>query len=417
LIIAAPSSGSGKTTVTLGLLAALRESGVKVASAKVGPDYIDPRFHETATDLPCYNIDGWAMNDSLIRALLGSLEAELIMIEGVMGLFDGPEQGKGSTADIAAALSLPVVLVIDAEGQSQSAAATVRGFATHREDVKVAGVIFNKVRSERHGHMLNDAIGALGIPVLGHVYRETELHLPGRHLGLVQADEHEALPKFIRAAAATMKSSIDLAMLHRLASPVHTTHDRIPITPLGQRIAIARDAAFAFAYPHFLQAWRQAGSELSFFSPLADEAPAEADAIFLPGGYPELHAGRLAAAGTFLSALRNTDALVYGECGGFMVLGDYLIDAEGHRHGMAGLLPLGTSFATRRLHLGYRELSQNGALPFPRTLHGHEFHYSTIDFQGEADWLFQAADACGRDLGQIGLRRGRVMGSYAHVIA
>jgi cobyrinic acid a,c-diamide synthase len=193
------------------------------------------------------------------------------------------------------------------------------------------------------------------------------------------------------------------------------TREALP--PLGQRIAIARDAAFAFAYPHLLHQWHRSGASLSFFSPLANEpAEPDADAIFLPGGYPELHAARLSANAAFLAGLRMSKGLIYGECGGYMVLGEALVDARGTSHAMAGLLPVVTSFANRKLHLGYRQLTPEPGAPWSSPLRGHEFHYSSIVQEGAADRLFSARDAAGRDLAPMGLRRGRVMGSYAHAI-
>ena len=418
VVIAAPSSGSGKTLLTLGLLRALRDRGLRVASAKVGPDYIDPRFHEAATGLPCFNLDPWAMPAPVIHGLLQDLgrDADLIIIEGVMGLFDGPQGAAGSTADLAAALNLPIILTVDARHQSQSVAALVHGFATFRPALRLAGVILNRVASSRHEAMLRDC---LGNQVLGAVRQSEQLLLPSRHLGLVQAGEHEGLERFISSAASAVARETDIETLLAILSEVPDSskmHESLP--PLGQTIAVARDQAFAFAYPHLLHHWQKAGATIRPFSPLADEAPdPAADAIFLPGGYPELHAGTLAASRRFVDGLRAAGGLVYGECGGFMVLGEALVDAEGNHHAMAGLLPLTTSFAERRLHLGYRQLRPRPGAPWSRPLRGHEFHYSTIAAEGAADRLFEAQDAAGAALPAMGLRRGHIMGSYAHVIS
>ena len=423
LVIAAPSSGSGKTLVTLGLLRALARAGHKVGSAKAGPDYIDPRFHEAATGQPCVNLDAWAMRPELVGDLAARAAENkaLVVLEGVMGLFDGAETGEGSTADLAGMLGFPIILVVDALRQSQSAAALVRGFAGHRADCRIAGVIFNKVATDRHESILRTAMEPLGIPVLGCVRNVYELEVPSRHLGLVQAGEHENLERFIETAADMVTAAIDLDALSGLADGgMAGPSGAADLAPLGQKIAVADDKAFAFTYPHLLASWRRAGAEISAFSPLNDEAPAaDADAIYLPGGYPELHAGKLAANARFLNGLRSaaeTGTLVYGECGGFMVLGDVLTDADGHSHKMSGLLSVVTSFEKRKLHLGYRQLTCLGPLPFGTRLRGHEFHYSTLISQGKGEALFQAADAAGRDLGEIGLRAGRVMGSYAHII-
>ena len=423
LVIAAPASGSGKTIVTLALLRALKQQGVAAASAKIGPDYIDPRFHEAATGRACFNLDGWAMAPDTLMGLAAEIgaDAELVLIEGVMGLFDGPEEGHGSTADIAEALKLPVILTIDCSHQAQSIAALVHGFRTHRPALSVPAVILNRVASARHADMLRKALAASDVVVLGAVPRDMSLVLPSRHLGLVQAGEHENLAGFLDRAVASVAAHIDMKALSALARPIAPAPARPPLPPLGQRMAIARDDAFAFLYPHLLQGWRRQGAELSFFSPLADEPPAaEADAVYLPGGYPELHAERLSKAETFLGGLRAAarhDRLIYGECGGYMVLGQALIAADGEAHGMACLLPVTTSFARRKLHLGYRRLEHEGALPWPKVLKGHEFHYSMIENQDAEPPLFRASDASARDLGAMGLRSNRVMGSYAHVIA
>lgn len=423
-MIAAPASGSGKTLVTAAILAAFRARGEAVAAAKVGPDYIDPRFHAVASGMACYNLDAWAMRPATLSGLFDGVcrSADLVVVEGVMGLFDGPVRGRGSTADVAAKLGLPVVLVIDASRQGQSVAALARGFSDFRHDVEVAGVILNRVASERHARMLEFAVREANVPVLGVVPRDDSLALPSRHLGLVQAEEHADLAEFLRRAADVIGRSLELGKLRNLARPpAHRPSGARMLPPLGQRIAVASDRAFAFAYPHLLDGWRAQGVEILPFSPLANEAPdAAADAVYLPGGYPELHAGALTAAAAFHAGLKSAadrGALVYGECGGFMVLGEGLTDVSGERHAMAGLLPLETSFADRKLNLGYRRMTHRDALPLPQTLRGHEFHYSTVKQAGEAEALFEAVeDAYGDRLGAQGLKRGRVMGSYMHVI-
>ncbi len=429
LIIAAPASGSGKTLVTLGLLRHLRDSGTAVASAKIGPDYIDPAFHAAASGRHCVNLDPWAMRPATISAGLRDTAdgAALLILEGVMGLFDGARLDEGSTAEVAQSTGWPVVLVVDAGAQGASAAAVVRGFAQHRANVTVATVIFNRVGSPRHAEILHAAMAAdlPQIPVLGCVPRLSDLSLPERHLGLVQAREHPNLERFLKTAAEAMATHLDISRLKGLARPARLADDggTPALPPLGRRIALARDDAFAFVYPHILAGWHRAGAEIIEFSPLADAPPdATADAVYLPGGYPELHAGRLAGNSNFLDGLRSAaerGATVLGECGGYMVLGDGLIDGTGARHTMAGLLSLETSFAERRLHLGYRRahvfgdgpLGQAGAL-----LRGHEFHYAKVVDLGAGDPLFAVEDATGIDRGKVGQRRGNVMGSFIHLI-
>lgn len=431
LIVAAPSSGAGKTTVTLGLLRHLTRSGTAVVSAKVGPDYIDPAFHAAATGKPCRNLDAWAMRDATLAGLLGDLasDGEVVVCEGVMGLFDGAgSQSSGSTADLAARLGWPVVLVVDIARQAASAAAVLRGFATHRSDVTVAGVIANRASGERHARLALDAMASAmpGVVRLGWLPRRDALRVPERHLGLVQAREHPALSAFLDAAADDVAAHLDVAGLVALAQParapaVDAAAALVP--PLGQAIAVARDDAFAFAYPALLAAWQRAGAVLSFFSPLGDEAPADgADAVYLPGGYPELYAGRLAANERFLGGLRiaaGRGAFVYGECGGYMALGRGLVDRDGTGHAMAGLLPLESSFAAPRLHLGYRRARLLGDSPFGaagQQMRGHEFHYATTIDEGPGPALFAIADADGRALGEAGRVAGRVMGSFVHLI-
>jgi cobyrinic acid a,c-diamide synthase len=430
LVIAAPRSGSGKTTLTLGLLAALRARGIAVAPAKTGPDYIDTAILGRAAGSEAANLDPWAMSPARLNRLASdhAVDADLLLVEGVMGLFDGAADGTGSTGDLAATLGLPVILVVDAERQSQSIAPLVMGFANWRPEVKIAGVIVNRAASTRHEAMLRAALAATGIPLLGVIPRRDNLSLPDRHLGLVLPDEISGFDAMVAAAAEAVSDFVDLNLLLGLSAPLIFAPPREgyaaptgvhSLAPLGQRIAIARDDAFAFLYPHWLHDWRTAGAELTFFSPLAGETPAaEVDAIFLPGGYPELHGARLAAASGFkagLVAARDRGALIYGECGGFMVLGETLTDKSGATHQMAGLLPVATRIDRPKRTLGYRRLTHASPLPWPQNLNGHEFHYSSVK-QTRSTPLFAAADALGEVLPPMGAVDGRVMGSYAHVI-
>lgn len=429
LMIAAPSSASGKTTVTLGLLRALRHAGHPIAPGKAGPDYIDPAFHAAASGEVCLNFDPWAMRQELLlaNAALHMSGGKVLVIEAMMGLFDGAADGKGSAADLASILGLSVVLVIDCARASHSIAALVSGFANFRVDTRIVGVILNRVGSARHEAMLRDALAAIRMPVFAVIRTDKALTLPERHLGLVQAGEHGELDAFIERAAATVAGECDLDLLMRTARhiPDRTSEANIVrLAPLGQRIAVARDVAFSFCYEHMLMGWRRRGAEISFFSPLADEGPAgDADAVYLPGGYPELHAQRLAASLRFKAGMRDAEArgaLIFGECGGYMTLGEALVDAEGKRHEMLRMLPVVTSFATRRRQLGYRRVKPVDGSLFSEPMTAHEFHYATIVSEDLADGgcvrLFQACDALGEPLGEVGLRRGRVAGSYIHLI-
>ena len=465
-IVAGTASSDGKTLITLGLLGAFKAQGLRVASAKAGPDYIDPTFHERITGKPTYNLDSWAFNRSTLVRLMeqASAQADLLIVEGVMGLFDGITGGTGSTAHLATTLGLPVVLVVDAGGTGQSLGATVRGFIVQAEKagVQIAGIIANRIGSPRHLALLREGleqaeVAEAKVPLLGAIPNDPLLQLPLRHLGLIPASEQTALDSAISRATELVAQNCDLATIENLAASVpptvsltvpDTVRESVPeststqsplrghefhyattvkedtsnasplfrisdavgtdlgtsglrkdsvcgsfvhlLTPfaphelIGQEaeeqkiksqakpiqsttiatiISIAKDQAFAFAYPHLLDYWHSNGAKIHFFSPLADEAPApDADFIFLPGGYPELHAATLAKASRFKQALReaasrtNSKVLIYGECGGYMTLGESLTDAEGKKHPMVGLLPLETSFQHRKLHLGYRQL-------------------------------------------------------------
>jgi cobyrinic acid a,c-diamide synthase len=430
LVIAAPGSGSGKTTLTLALLRHFARSGVRVASMKVGPDYIDPAFHCAASGRPCYNVDLWGMRAPTVQGVVdcASRDADLIIAEGVMGLFDGAVTDEGSTADVAAHTGWPVILVVDAQGMAASAAAVVRGFATHRDDVEIAGVIFNRIGSDRHRDILRACIEPLGIPMLGALRRNGTLELPGRHLGLVQAGELEGLSTFLDAAADAVSVEVDTNALQQLARPVGNAHRNSggAIPPLGKRIAVATDIAFGFCYPYVLERWRACGASIHPFSPLANEGPSpDADAVFLPGGYPELHASTLAANSRFLSGLHdavNRGATIFGECGGYMVLGETLTDAQGSTHRMAGLLPVTTSFERPKLHLGYRDVQltehgQAGPMAHCGTkFRGHEFHYASVVASGSDKSLFDCRSARGEHLGLSGHVNGNVAGSFIHLI-
>ena len=453
LILAAPSSGSGKTSLTFGLLAALRAEGTVAQGFKTGPDYIDPQFHRIAAGRPCPNLDPWAMRPQTVLDTLqqGSVGADLCLIEGVMGLFDGVPGpvgtrdttdttgttgtvgmgGNASTASLAKSLDLPVVLIVDAKGQSQSVAALVRGFADFDPGLHLAGVILNRVGSDRHRALLSEALATHvpQVPVLGAVPRLPWLGWPGRHLGLTLPDELPDMPAQADRLAQLLPDCIDLDALQRAAGPLPDrprATDRLPTSalatdpgllfPAGARVAIARDEAFSFVYPHWLGSGE---ARVETFSPLANEAvPDGCDFIFLPGGYPELHAGRLATANVFLASLREHHARatpIYGECGGYMVLGQAMT-VNGTRHAMAGLLPVVTHYsdgASRRL--GYRSITAPEDFWAGPRLKGHEFHASTAEELEPAN-LFSAWDSSDKNLGRQGHRNGNTLGSYLHII-
>jgi len=430
LIVAAPRSGAGKTTVALGLMRAFACRGIAVQPFKCGPDYIDPAFHAVAAGRPSCNLDTWAMSKSTLAALVSSDAGvtDLAIVEGVMGLFDGAagdgQAGRGSTADLAALLGWPVVLVLDVAGQSETAAAIAAGCAGYRDDISVAGVILNNVASARHLDLIRPAFDRVGIRLFGAVGRDERLVLPARHLGLVQAIETDDLERRLDDIADVIEAAVDLDGVRGTAraSRLATLPATAALPPPGQRIALARDRAFSFHYPHLLAHWREAGADVRPFSPLADEQPDPgADVVWLPGGYPELHAGALAGASRFHAGLRmlaGRGVAIHGECGGYMVLGQGMVDQSGQRHAMAGLLALETTFARRRLHLGYRRARLRSRCPLGAAgteILGHEFHYASVLSSGDEP-LVECRDAGGKIMLESGARRGAVSGTFFHFI-
>jgi cobyrinic acid a,c-diamide synthase len=429
LVVAASHSGAGKTTATAGLLRAFARRGVRVQPFKCGPDYIDPAFHGVAAGRPSYNLDTWAMTPGTLADLVSrhAAAADLAIVEGVMGLFDGvaePGQtARGSTADLVALLGWPVVLVLDVTGQTETAAAVAAGCARYRDDVSIAGVILNRVASPRHAALIAPGFARIGIPLFGAMTEDAHFTLPERHLGLVQAGETADLDQRLDALATMIEASIDLDAIRRSAEATGFADGAgARLDPPGQRIALAQDRAFSFMYPHLLDRWRAAGAEVLTFSPLADQAPdPNADAVWLPGGYPELHAGTLAAAYRFHQGLRmlaGRAVPIHGECGGYMVLGQGIEDAAGQRHAMTGLLRLETSFAQRRMHLGYRRARLKVSCPLGAAgteVLGHEFHYASALSNDDVP-LVECRDATGAPVAEGGGRRGSVSGTFFHFI-
>jgi cobyrinic acid a,c-diamide synthase len=315
--------------------------------------------------------------------------------------------------------------VLDVSGQSTTAAAVAKGFATYDPDVRMAGVVLNRLGSERHRRLSGDAIEAIGLPVVGAILRDPTLNLPERHLGLVQAGEYDNLMAHLDRLADMVETSLDIDAILALTTPLQPLPGDFAgaLQPPAQRIALAEDAAFTFLYPHVATHWRKAGAEIVPFSPLADEAPAQdCDVCWLPGGYPELHAGKLAVADNFRAGMARFSATkpVHGECGGFMVLGEALEDADGTGHKMLGLLGHSTSFARRKMNLGYREARLRADCPLGREgtlIRGHEFHYAQMLATGNDEPLADLADGQGNPLGASGYRRGHVSGTFFHAIA
>lgn len=431
LVISAPASSAGKTTLFLGLTKALSRRGLRVQAYKNGPDYIDPAFHTAASGRASFNLDSWAMNSDWIEQILSKSEdADFSLIEGSMGLFDGVAKegasGTGATADLALRTGWPVVLVIDASGQAQTAGAVALGLSSYHPDLKVLGVVLNRVASPRHAALAQQGIEAAGLSVLGCIPRGLNTELPERHLGLVQACEHPALEAQLSELADHIETHVDIEALLEAALTVEpvarpSREPRALLRPPGQTIALAQDEAFSFVYPHILESWRSQGASIVPFSPLSNQAPpAHADVCWLPGGYPELHAGKLTEARVFVDELRRFAEIkpVHGECGGYMVLGQTLETKEGDVYPMVGLLGVQTSFAKRRMHLGYRraQLCQPWmGLTEGQELKGHEFHYATILSEPDQP-LARVYDANGQAVSETGSRHGHASGTFFHLM-
>ncbi|MGH1349446.1 MAG: cobyrinate a,c-diamide synthase [Methyloligellaceae bacterium] len=428
LVISAPASGTGKTTLMIGLLGALRRAGYKVQPFKSGPDYIDPAFHQSVSGKSSGNLDTWSMSEDLLTSQLKRAEgADIILAEGAMGLYDGAaekgEYGNGAAAELAKLFGWPVILILDVSGQAQSAAAVAAGFAAIDPEVKLGGVVLNRVASPRHEMLVRKGMQDAGIRVLGALPRSNSITIPERHLGLVQAEEQSELTAILDALADFTTEFIDIQEIIATAdgNDLQSSPD-FNIIPPGQRIAVAQDVAFSFNYPHLIDNWHKAGAEILPFSPLNDEAPdITADTAWLPGGYPELHCEQLSTASGFKSGMIKFSEKnrVHGECGGYMVLGQAIIDKNGSRHEMLGLLGLVTSFEKRKLHLGYRKAELTAPLFNFRSgtiLRGHEYHYSSILAQPDQP-LAKVFDAQGNLQTETGSYRNNVSGTFFHFIA
>ncbi|MFI7466008.1 cobyrinate a,c-diamide synthase [Nonomuraea sp. NPDC049646] len=398
MVIAAPSSGSGKTTVATGLMAALRARGLRVSPHKVGPDYIDPGYHALAAGRPGRNLDPWLVGEELVAPLFlhGAAGCDVAVVEGVMGLFDGRgDTGFASTAHVATLLDAPVVLVVDAARQSRSVAAVVHGFATFDPDVRVGGVVLNRVGSDRHEELCRSALAAAGVPVLGAIRRDDAVATPSRHLGLVPAAERraEAVAAVDRLAALVARSC-DLDALLRLARSAPPlggptwTPPPPPMTPptpgaSGGRpvVAVAGGAAFTFGYAEQVELLRAAGAEVAVFDPLRDtRLPDGTGAIVIGGGFPEVYAAELAANEPLRQQVAAFPGPIAAECAGLLYLCDEL---DGQR--MCGRVP-GRARMTSRLTLGYRDAVALRRSPLTRTgerLRGHEFHRTAVTYAGE----------------------------------
>ncbi len=420
LVIAGTHSGAGKTTVATALMAALTGRGLRVQPFKIGPDFIDPGFHRAACGRVSRNLDGWMLSRATNLELFASAAAAIV--EGVMGLFDGRSAAneEGSTAEMAKWLNAPVLLVADASAMARSAAALVLGFEEFDPDLRLAGVLFNRVGGARHVELLRQAVAKrCRSGVVGCLPRHEKIALPSRHLGLIMADEsltQEALPEM----ASWIETNLDLDQLLSIARkgataiPVPAPHQSVR-SGTKVRIGVARDRAFCFYYQDNLDLLAQFGADLVPFSPIADaELPAAIDGLYLGGGYPELHAAELATNHPMLAAIREFSATggpVYAECGGFMYLTEAIVDNSGKEHPMAGIFPTRARMQSRLAALGYVQPQPNGEALWAQAcenLRGHEFRYSTIDpMPASAPRVYQSP--------LEGYRVRSVVGSYIHL--
>ena len=427
LILGAASSNAGKTLITTGLLSALSKAGHDVIGAKTGPDYIDPAFHHAACGKASVNLDPFAMSPQMLAHYAARQPANHLLIEGVMGLFDGAVGLNVSTSTLASQLGLPVILIMNVRGQSQTAGYIAAALA--RLQPHITGVILNEVGSQRHSDLIASVLSQEGLRCFGAVPTSADLAIPSRHLGLVQIAELQAEPQwanFIHNAGAIMTDNCDLdAILSAFGAlpadeMTKTDHARLSPPP-AQNITIIRDHAFGFAYHHQIENWRRQGATITFISALANEAvPQQSGFIFLPGGYPELHLPALSASKKTFDSLAdaaNRQVPIYGECGGYMALGEAIIDKDNRAYKMAGLLPLTTSFAERKRHLGYRRITALPHTPsyLQQASHGHEFHFTTA-IKNAGTPLFEVGDATGASRTTTGLIAGSVCGSYCHII-
>lgn len=436
LIIAAPQSGSGKTTVCAGLLAAFNARGLAVTPFKVGPDYIDPTYHTLAAGQSCHNLDPWLLTpDQMVTSFhQRSRHADLALIEGVMGLFDGlsGQDDSGSAAHVARLLRAPVLLVIDVYAMARSAAAIVRGFRDFDPAVQIAGVILNRVGGPAHAQMVQEAIeDTTGVPVVGYVAHDPALQLPERHLGLIPTAEPGQWHDWVERVSTAVSATVDLDRVLAIAEaapplppPTNTDAHFQPATSGKQAvIAVAHDAAFNFVYADNLDLLAAAGADVVRFSPLRDQRlPVGTQGIYLCGGFPELYAAELAANQAMQQQLRHAHAQglpIYAECGGLMVLTEAIVDGEGRQYPMVGLLP-GKAVMGQRLTLGYRELvaqQDNWLWRAGERMRGHEFHHSTWQERPTTlPYLYEFQPDAYRPTAQCeGVGLGKLLASYTHL--
>ena len=418
LLVAAGSSGSGKTTFTLGLLRALKHRGLSVQSFKCGPDYIDPKFHELSSGRPSINLDLFMMSPEHVRAVYArhTQEADAVILEGVMGLYDGYVRMHGSSAAVAQAVGIPTVLLVDARSSAYSVGALLYGFKHFRQDTEVVGVVFNRVASENHYRFLREAAEDAGVIPLGYIPKTKLLEVPSRHLGLSLSElqELDALPEDV---AALIEKHVDIdRLLEACMRPRPALSDeefQPKPTPTGRKIAVARDEAFNFIYEENIRTLSLHG-EVSFFSPLKDEPLPECDLLYIPGGYPEFYLSELAQAErtrSSIAAYAASGGRVLAECGGMMYLCCAIRDEEGKAYPMCGVLDQEATMEGMRLRLGYRKLRLAGC-----EYRGHEFHYSSIVPQESGEATVGEQLTARDEVAPTRLyRRGNVLAGYTHL--
>ena len=434
VVIAGTHSGVGKTSLSVGLTGALTQKGLRVQTFKVGPDFLDPSYLALASGRPCYNLDGWMTSREYVAQLFvrATEDADICVIEGVMGMFDGasPASLEGSTAEIAIWLDAPLLLVADAHGMAGSIAAVVKGFVEFERRARIGGVIVNRSGSERHKELLTESLECAGLPRLVGAIPEGSLpRLRSRHLGLITADEHTVPSKVIGQLADACRRHLDI---EAIVATAHSVSEMVatPTTtdPPGQdvRIGIARDRAFHFYYPDNLEMLERLGAELVTFSPLADQAlPAGLDGLYCGGGYPEAYAEPLSDNGSMLVSIRSFAASgrpLYAECGGLMYLSKAVETMDGKEFPMANVLPVATKMQPRLTSLGYAEVELAEDSIWGKrgtTFRGHEFHYSEVVGPSPADLGWRTAYSVRRkssaDTTAEGFQKGCVLASYVHL--
>jgi cobyrinic acid a,c-diamide synthase len=434
IVIAGTHSGTGKTSISIALVAALRRRGLRVQTFKVGPDFLDPTYHAIASGRPCYNLDGWMTSKEYVQELFAraSADADIAIIEGVMGLFDGADAAtsEGSTAEIARWLDAPVLLVVNAHGVARSVAATVKGFTTFEPDLRISGIVANQCGSERHREWLSDSLKSVSLPPLvGAVPRGAFAELPSRHLGLVTADSRVLSEPAIASLADAADQHVSVDNILTIARGAATLEAVSVIRPPAERrvrIGVARDEAFHFYYQDTFDEMESAGCELVWFSPVKEAyLPERLDGLYIGGGYPEASAEALSANETMLDSIRRfaeTNRPVYAECGGLMYLSKGLETLDGKRYSLARLLPCWTRMREKKKALGYVEVTLKSDSLWGKRgdiLRGHEFHYSELIDDPTEDSGWESVYALKRrrsdEITSEGFQRGNILASYAHM--